>query len=258
MEKFESNIEKEPTIEKIRVSVSNLVNTCRVNETGEVHYLAMKGKPIKLDGEIYDRYQALGGAAKMTDSGKQEFIDKYNAEFGRPDRSAEEDDDARFFVPLPENAREYVGDNEDQKQESKKERDGYLHDVLDPFVNPNEENPLFETDVMREVEEELGDVIESTKGVSSTYSGIVSPVEWKTKTSARETGVPSRRLFRLFEIGVSVDQFKEMQESEKIRILSEEDLEAIRLSVKEGKPTAMTSDGGVIVENIFPEFYDKN
>ncbi|HPJ80537.1 MAG TPA: hypothetical protein PLF70_02460 [Candidatus Portnoybacteria bacterium] len=244
--------------EKIRVSISNLVRECRVKETGETHFIAIKGKPLKKDGKEYPRFQALGGAVKLTPKGKEYFIEKFNAQFGIQGRPEEENNDARFILELPKEMQEFSAYTEEQKNEAAERRNQYMEKVLSFFFG--KDNPLFEEDVRRETLEDLSNVIlegENNK-ISTKYESTVSPIQWKIKTSERETGIPSFRLFRLFTLEVPQDIFNKMQKSDTIRILSEEDIMATHKATEVGDPVAITSDGIAIVENIFPDVRDKN
>lgn len=225
-----------PAQEKVRVSVSNLVHKIRVRESGETYQIAMRNEKVwKEKGE--GKYQALGGAAKMTKEGKAALINQYGAEFGLPGRPLEEADDARFMLSLEGQGKQNVSD------------------VLDAFsvLDPS----LFEDDVLRETHEDLvstGVISEEEfSQIAARYEGAVSPLKWKEKTSERETGTPSERIFHLFELEVPEAIFQKMQESESLRVLSEEDIDAINVATKDGKAAARLPDGAIIVENIFPE-----
>lgn len=238
--------------EKVRVSVSNLVRECRVKETGETHFIAMQGKPLKKDGKEYPKFQAIGGGVKLTPEGKKQLMEKFNAQFGLQGRPAEENDDARFILDLPKEMQEFPEYTEEQKNEAAEKRNQYMEQVLSFFFE--KDNPLFEEDVMRETLEDLGSVMseEENNKISTKYESTVSPIQWKTKTSERETGIPSFRLFRLFTLEVPQDIFDRMQKSDTIRILSKEDIKAIHEATEAGNPMAITPDGVAIVENIFP------
>jgi hypothetical protein len=221
--------------ERVRVSVSNLVHTVRVRETGETHQIAMRNEKVWKDkGER--KYQALGGAVKMTEEGKAALIATYGAEFGIQGRPAEEADDARFMLDVTEQGEEGVTA------------------VMDTF---SAQNPaVFEDDVLRETHEDLVSAgiltEEEFSQITARYEGAVSPLKWKETTSERETGTPSERIFHLFELEVPAAVFQKMRESESLHILTKEDIDAIATATEEGKPAARLPDGGLIVENIFP------
>ena len=120
--------------EKVRVSVSNLVHRIRVRESGETYQIAMRNERVwKEKGE--GKYQALGGAAKMTEEGKEALISTHGAEFGLPGRPLEEADDARFMLNLKERGEEGISA------------------VMDAFSV--QDPSLFEDDVLREAHEDL-------------------------------------------------------------------------------------------------------
>jgi len=253
METKETIKTPEGLYEKVRVSVSNLVRECRVKETGETHFIAMQGKPLKKDGKEYPKFQAIGGGVKLAPEGKKQLMEKFNAQFGLQGRPAEENDDARFILELPKEMQEFVGDTDEQKKNAEEKRNQYMEKVLSFFFE--KDNPLFEEDVMREVFEDIGDVLSEGDNdkISAKYESTVSPIQWKTKTSERETGIPSFRLFRLFTLEVPQEIFDRIIKSKTLRILSEEDIKAIHEATEAGNPAAITPDGSAIVENIFPD-----
>lgn len=225
-----------PGREKVRVSVSNLVHRIRVRETGEAYQIAMRNEKVwREKGE--GKYQALGGAVKVTEEGKASLIATHGAEFGIAGRPVEEADDARFMLNVKERGEENVDA------------------VMDAFSV--QDPTLFEDDVLRETHEDLVSAgiltEEEFAQISARYEGAVSPLKWKDKTSERETGTPSERIFHLFELEVPEAVFQKMRESEVLRILSSEDIDAINAATQEGKAAARLPDGAVVVENIFPE-----
>ncbi|MFH1129407.1 MAG: hypothetical protein V1686_01580 [Patescibacteria group bacterium] len=240
---------------EIYVSVHNLVRECRIKETGETHFIAMRNKSLKKDGKEYPRFQALGGAVKVTPEGKEELIKEFNAQFGKQGRPAEENDDARFNLELPREMQEFSGDTEEQKKEAAEKRNQYMEKVLSFFFK--KENPLFEEDAMREVIGDLKSIVseEEKDKISTEYESTVSPIQWKVQTSERGKGMPTARLFRLFTLEVPQEIFDKMSKSETIRILSKEDIKAIHEATESGNPAAITPDGSAIVENIFPDVH---
>lgn len=228
--------EKAPTPERVRFSIINTVNRIRVQETGETMQIVMRNKKAwEQNGER--KYQALGGAAKMTPEGKSMLTERFDAEFGTKARPQEEADDARFFVEvLPD------------------EREKKLAEIIDLFSK--QDPSLFEDDVLREAHEDLvSDGVlseEEFKTIRAHYEGLVSPINWKTTTSERETkGIPSRRLFHLFELEVPQALIPKLETAETLRVLSPSDIEDINAATREGNPAAKTKDGAIIVENIF-------
>ncbi len=239
------SLNKEQYPEKVRFSIINVVNEVIVAGTGESFHIAHLGKPIVIDGKEYKRYQALGGAAKVTEEGRKHLERVYGAEFGRKDRSAEEADDARFYVPLEEDLRA-----------SEKERNQFISSILEEFNNKND--PFFELDISRELREDLVSegvlTEEEFKQILSKHKGAVSPILWKTKTSEREKAeIPSFRTFHLHDITVSQELFNKLKASKHLHILTEDDIEAIHRAATEGKPAGISGDKA-FVENILPEF----
>ncbi|MEK7581922.1 MAG: hypothetical protein AAB488_01165 [Patescibacteria group bacterium] len=250
MERPQENLENKFP-EKIRISVSNLLKALRVEETGEIYFIAMRGKPIKIEGVEKPRYQALGGGAKVTREGREKIEKEFGASFGISGRPSEENDDARFFVPLPENLRS-------NDKESEAERNKFISEVLSEFSEGNKE--LFELDITRELKEDLvsSEVISEKDfdSISTNYTGTISPILWKEATSERMSSeIPSYRLFHLHDAVIPSRVFEKIRNSPEIRVLSKSDIDAVKLATQEGKPTAITDDGGVIVENIFPDYH---
>lgn len=265
---MEGGIEKERSIEKnknpeVYFSVSNLVNCCRVQKedgTEEVFNITIRGK----DKDGRPKYQALGGGAKMP----RKAVEKLEKEFGDAIRfrGGEEADDARFHLPLPEDTQVDSSDSLEQQQSAIHKRNEFVRGAFDRFSK--QDPALFEDSVQRELEDELTqakdghDAVlseDEAKTIISTYAGAVSPIQWAEKTSSRGSGMAEYfRIFHLFDIDVSEDVFEKMERSSAIRMLSEEDIEAIKKSTREGKSAAELSDGSVVVENVFPSFYDAN
>jgi hypothetical protein len=183
------------------------------------------------------KYQALGGAAKMTAAGKALIEREFGGAFGASGRPAEEADDARFYV-----------------EAAPGEIDSKVRPLIERFSN--QDASFFETDVLRETHEDLvSDGVlteEEFASVAAAYEGAVSPIPWETTTSERETqGTPSRRIFHLFELVMPEAVAEKLKRAESLRVLSPSDLEDIHEATSQGNPAARTKDGSVIVENIF-------
>lgn len=219
-------------------SVSHLVHRVHVRfEDGHVesHSIAVAGK-VK-DGK--KKFQAFGGGAKLTEKGIGHLTDTFGEKVRF--REGEESDDARFYVELPEDEDEY---------------DMFARETLTPFVQI--EDGLIETSIEREFREEI---VESAPTVApllpaqleSTYVGVVSPLDWSEPGSSRSDGaVLYRRVFHLFDITITPEQYAALSHSENVRILSASDIAAVTEAAAEGRALAETSDGAYIVENVFP------
>ncbi len=242
---FESQEKLYP--EKVYISVHNLVRRIRVRETDEVFYLAMQGKPITLDGVERKRFQAIGGAVKVTEQLRKKLKDKLGAQFGTTG-SAEENDDARFHLPIPEELRA-MDDATSQK------RVAYIWSVINKFSDISSKE--FETSVQREMHEDFvgkGIISESDfAGVTSRYVGGVTPIQFSYSTSARGGAAPSHRLFHLHDIEVSEEVFNKISSNSKIKILSEDDVARRARASATGQPASILADGSVLVENIVPD-----
>lgn len=257
--------EKNP---EIYFSVSNLIRGCVVEkEDGSTQRfdVAIRGKD--LDGKL--KYQAIGGGAKMP----PEVIGQMKEEFGDRIRfrGGEEADDARFYISIPDSAQIAKSDSEEQQQTAKENLNEFTHNVFDRFAeyvqrgkdvdNTGSDEFSYEVDADREVKEELlkAGVLNSgeVENIKIDYTGTVSPIQWQKTTSGRSDGaVGYQRLFNLFDMNVTEEEFEKIKSSDKIRILSEEDKLAIKKATKEGTVAAELPDGSVVVENIFPEFYE--
>ncbi len=231
--------------ERVRFAIINVVNQVIVAETGESFHIAHLGKPIVIDGKEYKRYQALGGGAKVTAEGREYLERVYKAEFGRKDRSSEEADDARFYVPLKEDFRT-----------SGEARNQFVASILEEFNKKDDQ--FFELDIVRELHEDLvfeGILTEEEfVRVATKYKGAVSPILWKTRTSEREKAeIPSFRTFHLHDITVPQELFNKLRASKYLHILTQDDVEAIHRAATEGKSAGISGDKA-FVENILPEF----
>lgn len=233
-------------------SVSNLVRHCNViHEDGrqETFDIAILGGKTK-DGA--PRFQAIGGGAKLSDAAIEQLKAEYpNMRF----RDGEEADDARFYIPVPDAA---SGSGE----EAINERDKFVHDVMDRFNSP--EAPLFKCsdEMSRELVEELTEVKdglpaplseEEAGEIKIEYTGAVSPIQWGTSASGRAgSSAYYYRTFHLYDITVSEKIFEKLRASDRMRVLSEEDVAALRASTQKGEAAAKLGDGSVLAENVFP------
>ena len=243
--KQKENLELFPA--KIRFSVINVLRTCHIKETGESFFIAILGKPIKIDGIDRPRYQGLGGAAKISPELKIKLEKKYGASFNISGRPAEENDDARFIVDIPENLREL-------DDVSKAMRDGLISEIQSLFNKENSES--YELDITRELREDLvssGLLSEDDfTMIEENYSTTVSPIMWNKTTSERMSReVPSYRIFHLHDIILPESIFNKIKNNPKIRVLSKSDISSIKEATQNGNPAAEMEDGVVIVENVF-------
>ena len=257
--------EKNP---EIYFSVSNLIRGCVVEkDDGSMQRFDIAIRGRDLDGK--PKYQAIGGGAKIPN----EVIEQMKKEFGNRIRfrGGEEADDARFYISIPDNAQIKEGDSEEQQQATKESLNEFVHNVFDRFaeyaikesnINDTDKSGFsYEVDADREVKEELvkSNIFDlgEVENMKISYVGTVSPIQWEKTTSGRSDGaVGYYRLFNLFDINITGEEFEKMKKSDKIRILSEEDISAIKKATENGSAAAELSDGSVVVENIFPEFYE--
>lgn len=273
---MEKNFEKISSIEQkkrpeIYFSVSNLVRHCHVKKndgTEEIFDVLVRGKDM--NGK--PKYQALGGGAKIS----KEVITKMKEKFreGIRFRGGEEADDIRFYLPIPEGTEIKSTDSAEKQKIAQQKYNTFVSGVLLGFteyaVNTQKidtdkkeavsENFSYEADVSRELEEELKKIGVLTSGediqdIVANYTGTVSPMRWKETTSSRlEDAAGYERIFNLFDIKISEAIFNRMKNSENIKILSKEEIEAIKQAKTERKAAAELPDGSIVVENVFPNF----
>lgn len=235
--------------ERVYVSVHNIVRQVRIAGTTETYYVAVRNKnPITVKGKTYPRFQALGGAVKTTEKLRQKLKADVGALFGNPKRPNEEHDDARFFMPIPEELRGL-------DEATTKKRSAFIGKIMETFTDRTSGD--FETSVLRELKEDLVPAVMSEEDfntVATEYVGAVSPIQYADKTSERaENDTPSMRLFHLHDIVVSKAVFDKLASSADIRILSKSDIQKRVEANIRGEAAAVTDDGVVIVENIFPD-----
>lgn len=222
--------------EQIRISVANIIRRVRVKETGATYYPAILNPSAFAKGER--KYQALGGGVKMTKSGG-ESLKAIGAEFGP--QESEEHDDARFIISANK-----------------------FQEAFDTFAKLQPDT--FESDPIREIREELSQ--EKLAGMESVltkdevdeieaeYVGAVCQLPNSSETSERVGSIPTRRLFHLFEIVVPAVIFERMQQSEVLKLFSEEELKNIATQHAQNRKTLWkmkdAQGTAIISDNIFP------
>ncbi len=253
---FES---KEKLVSEAYFSVSNIVNKCYV--------LRADGKKEPFDIAILggytengkSRFQAIGGGAKLSDSAIQQLRTEYpSIRF----RAGEESDDARFYIPIPERTVVDKTSSEESQANANRARAEFVHEVMDRFNDQN--SSLFKGSVEKDLTEELLKekegfpsplTEEEVQNISVHYKSSVSPVQWKTTTSGRAgSSAHYYRTFFLYDMTVPESLFEKLKTSGLIKILSKEDIKAVRVATESGESVAKLSDESVIVENIFPSY----
>ncbi|MCU0678316.1 MAG: hypothetical protein MUF19_01865 [Candidatus Pacebacteria bacterium] len=247
MEKLPANnIEKLPTAE-VYVSIANLVRKFVVlHDDGSQteYYIAIRGKD--LDGK--QRFQALGGGAKLTNLAKEAF----ESDFGDSItfRSGEEASDARFYITTPL----VTIPNSPMSPRDLPEN---VLAITDRFSRLDE--TIIETDVIRELEEELTKLDPSLTSVElstleTRYKTSVCPVAISGSNTGKAQGADmSFRVFHLFDVVLPEAVFNKLRQSDMLRLLSVDDMIALRKAAESKQSKAETVDGAYLVENLFPE-----
>ncbi len=227
-------------------SVSHLLHTIRVRSGEEVksYYVAVlggtkNGKP---------KFQAFGGGAKLTEEGIEYLKNEYGDRIRF--REGEESDDARFYLELPEALS--VSDP-DVGSAFKNQTDAFMRTVLEPFLDPK--SGRIEETVERELKEEfsevLGEIDWDLDRVS--YAGVVSPQQGSVTGSTRADGaIAYHRIFHLYDLELSEAQFAQLAASDKVRVLTDADIESVQDAARHGKTIAELPDGVLLAENVFP------
>jgi hypothetical protein len=241
-------------------SISNLVRRGRFvhpdgrEETFDIAIMAGTTKEGKR------RFQAVGGGAKLSETAVEELRTEYpSIRF----REGEEATDARFYIPIPHAAQVNPSSSEEEQAKETQALTTFVHEVMDRFVDPKA--PVFTDTIEREILEELTETKEGyepvlteaeAQKIETSYVGATSPIQWSKTTSGRSgSAAVYHRIFHLYDITIPEDLFNKLKNSERIRILSPEDIAAIRSSTQKGNAAAELSDGSVVVENIFPDFH---
>ncbi|PIR85298.1 hypothetical protein COU15_01405 [Candidatus Kaiserbacteria bacterium CG10_big_fil_rev_8_21_14_0_10_45_20] len=234
---------KEGRPREVYFSISNILNAVQVRmEDGSVvsHHIAIQHR----EHEGKPKFQALGGGAKLTPEAKAQLKDEFeDIRF----RSGEESTDARFYLPVPEGL-------------SKEEEAKWASGVMERFSQ--QDSAIFEDDILREVVHELTDESgilspEDVTDIHGTHVSVVSPIQWDKQTSGRSAHADGyHRIFHLFNIEISEEVFNKLAESEKIKVLSDEEKKVIIKATEEGESVAELPDGSVVVENVLLNPYE--
>lgn len=224
---------------RVRVSVANLINKAiaPIGEGDFCSYVGIFASSAYKKGE--KRYQPIGGAAELTELGRNYLATTYGAENFH--KSEEGGIDARFEVD-----------------------DSRLAEVFVFFLN--RDSRCFEIDPRRELIEELSTVEltgvgglpvippilthEEAESIEVEYSRpVIQPFKDDVGTSGlARKGLPSRRLFFHFNLLVSREIFKKMKSSDAIRFLDFEEMDTTEGGLHKG----VTKDGIELADNFIP------
>jgi len=207
----------------IRISIGNLAPRLIVKETGAVRFFGVLNSASFRKG--HKRIGALGGAAELTQLGKEYLENNFEAhDF--------EGMDARFVVD-----------------------DSHLETIFEIFSRRDPD--FFEIDPAREIMEEFvrekilsfGPILTAEEASGITFR-FVKTLEQKAGggTSAREKeGMSTRRLFHFFDIEAPQLVLFKMSLHATLHLLTEEEVATTEGGSKKG----ITSGGTEIADNIF-------
>jgi hypothetical protein len=225
--------------------VSHLLNKIWVDKADGSrvgYYVVVEGS--KKDGKT--KYQAIGGGAKLTEAGITFLKEKYGQAIRF--REGEESDDARLYLKLPDHILVHS-----DTEESKREKAEFMQSVLEPFTNTT--SGYIDETIERELKEEFSDALGPIDWDLSrvTHVGVVSPLQWEKPGSARSDGaVAYHRIFHMYDLILSEEQFAQLKASPKMRVLTEEDIHAVAEATQRGESMTVLSDGSLLAENVFP------
>lgn len=225
----------EANMAQVRVSVANLAVFLQRRGANMVEIFGIPNSKKLVEGTMI--YQALGGAAELTDEGKEFFGRKFCAEKFEKDKRT-----GRF------DARFLVGEEN-------------LEEVFSMFASMAEKAGQYEWSP-------IGDILDELSGKEFPGMGaIVSPDEMAgteivyvktvrqaiaddgvgTSDRAASVAVPTRRMFRLYKIVVDDKLYEKLRASPILRFFTEEEL----ASTEGGKKKGVTSDGYALADNLF-------
>lgn len=214
---------------KVRVSVANLAWFARVSGSANRHPFGIVNEKKLKRGER--QYMALGGGAMLAQAGKELL----EAQIGATNFEFDEHTgcfDARFQI------------DEDRLESVFYHFEHYGILELDPTLDILAELTGAEPGhdgILTAEEANLVQVVQC--GLVRQQSSAAG-----TDTSARASAeMPTRRLFRVFELVMPSRLFEKMQSSPTVRFLSDTELRTTAGGSKAGR----TSDGWVIQNNLF-------
>ncbi len=210
---------------EIRISVANLVPRLIVQETCAIHFLGLLNRRHASRGNRI--YGALGGAAELTQEGKQILHKQFGAKF-------EKGQDARFLVQKPDVDRimPFFERRDVTFCESNPDRE--IREELTTAELPNLPRILTEQDVAR---------------IQVQYAKSIYPTGSLENTRHRfdSDGILSIHYFHLFEIIVPESIFERLRMHPAIQIFTENDLATTQM----GRVRGISANGSVISSNLF-------
>ncbi len=216
---------------RVRVSIANLAWRIRNLHTSEFATFGILNSDKLKQGKR--QYVALGGGAMLTDAGKTVLETAYQAS------DFELDKDTGFF-----DAR-FITD------------ESQVETIFDLFKRPSlelEQDPTL--DILHElsVKQFLGhkDTLRKLvrKAVNPTFLQSVRqgvPEVGKDTSGRALADIPTRRLFRIFELWMAGSTFEKFKSSQMVRLLTDDELR----TTDGGRTVGRTSDGVPIQNNLF-------
>ncbi len=212
----------------IRISAGALALRVVSAEDAKIcHYMGLINS-AKFRREGVKMFGALGGGVELTENGRKFLQENYGAH-------SFEGNDARFLVP-----------------------EGHVDSVLEFFENRDLE--MYGLDPNNEIRDELtkekiagvGPILsagEANQTVAKFVKTVRQPVPVDgSGTSAREQkGVPTRRVFFVYDLIIPVVLVAKMRNSDAVRYLKQSEVE----TTKGGASKGITEDGLTIADNVF-------
>lgn len=213
----------------VRVSVSNLCWGVYDPSINRMYPVGILNPNAYAKGT--HRVQALGGAALLSDAGREYLIGRYGAH-------SFEEQDARFLIPRIS-----------------------LEEVTRFFLDHEANGEYFELTPMRELVEELGSeekygkhspvlALSELDRVQTLYAKtVIQPTPKGEGTSDRGQGMENRRIFRIHRLVATSDIVNRLERSPVIRFLKDGELETTQGGTCRGRMDL----GGEIADNLWLE-----
>lgn len=214
---------------QIRYSVANLAGYVRNKKMKEKVQFGILN-PAKLK-EGKRQYMALGGGAMLKEAGRKMLEERFGATGFEFDKNTKLYD-ARFRA-------------DEKHLES-------IFGTLSTYQPDFEHSPsidILEELSGKEFPEEYGPLLGDLAGVSvlPLFSVRQAPTAGGDTSIRALTDVPTRRLFRIFELVLDSVSYKQLLNSPMVRILSPDELETTR----GGATAGVAKDGALIQNNLF-------
>lgn len=209
---------------KVRISVGNLAPRIEIAETKETHFFGILNRKALEKGQ--KMVGALGGAFIMEEGEKKYYIRKFGA-------SDFEGVDMRFQVDASK-SQDVINYLMGCKEHFMFQHDDILEELSKKEL-PIQNAPLLSTEDLAQIK------------IHYMATVCQHPPTTGIGTSAREiVGIPTRRIFNLFEITMPKAIFEKVQNSPAIKILTAEEI----ATTKDGAKKGIAVDGTVLADNL--------